>query len=149
VSFTVVVGNPKPQSRTFAVASAGASALSGVLGLPATHQIVDLSVLARRLLLDEPSAAIDDAVQQVLDADLLLVVSPTFKGTYSGLLKVFLDRLPYRGLTGATALPVLVMNSPQHALRGRRAPAPAACRTRRQRPRARPGPPGIRSRSSR
>jgi FMN reductase len=44
------------------------------------------------------------------------VVSPTFKGTYSGLLKVFLDRLPYRGLSGATALPLLVMKSPQHAL---------------------------------
>jgi FMN reductase len=52
----------------------------------------------------------------VLAADLLLVVSPAFKGNYSGLLKVFLDRLPYCGLTGATALPVLVMNSPQHSL---------------------------------
>lgn len=116
MSFTVVVGNPKPESRTLAVAAAGATALAGSLGLPAAQHLVDLSVLARRLLLDEPSAAVEDAVQQVLDAQLLLVVSPTFKGTYSGLLKVFLDRLPYRGLNGATALPLLVMNSPQHAL---------------------------------
>ena len=64
----------------------------------------------------EPCAAVEDAADQVLSADLLLVASPTFKGTYSGLLKVFLDRLPYKGLQDTTALPLLVMNSPLHAL---------------------------------
>ena len=74
-------------------------------------------VLARRLLLDEPSAASRGRrCTRCIGADLLLVVSPTYKGTYSGLLKVFLDRLPYRGLNGATALPLLVMDSPLHAL---------------------------------
>jgi FMN reductase len=116
VSLTVLVGNPKPESRTLGVAAAAATALCEHIGLAAGSQLVDLSVLARRLLLDEPSAAVEDAVEQVLGAHLLLVASPTFKGTYSGLLKVFLDRLPYRALSGAAALPVLVMNSPQHAL---------------------------------
>jgi len=116
VSFTVLVGNPKSESRTLGVASAAATAVARQLSLDSGFDLVDLSVLARRLLLPEPSAAIEDAVQQVLDADLLLVVSPTFKGTYSGLLKVFLDRLPYRALAGTTALPLMVMNSPQHAL---------------------------------
>jgi FMN reductase len=116
VTFTVVVGNPKPESRTLGVAVAAAEALAASTGLTAGYDVIDLSVLARRLLLDEPCAAVEDAVAQVLSADLLLVASPTFKGTYSGLLKVFLDRLPYRGLNGATALPLLVMNSPQHAL---------------------------------
>jgi FMN reductase len=116
VSFTVLVGNPKPESRTLAVAAAAAEALAGRIGLRSGYDLIDLSVLARRLLVDEPCAAVEDAAAQVLGADLLLVVSPTFKGTYSGLLKVFLDRLPYRGLSGSTALPVLVMNSPQHAV---------------------------------
>jgi FMN reductase len=116
VNFTVVVGNPKPESRTLGVALAAAEALADSLSLPAGPAIVDLSVLARRLLLPEPCAAVEDAVDQVLSADLLLVASPTFKGTYSGLLKVFLDRLPYKGLQDATALPLLVMNSPLHAL---------------------------------
>lgn len=116
MSFTVLVGNPKPESRTLDVAIAAAAAITASTGLADEYDLVDLSVLARRLLLPEPSAAIEDAAAQVLDADLLLVVSPTFKGTYSGLLKVFLDRLPYRGLNGATALPLLVMNSPLHAL---------------------------------
>ena len=116
MNFTVVVGNPKPESRTLGVALAAAEALADSLSLPAGPAIVDLSVLARRLLLPEPCAAVEDAVDQVLSADLLLVASPTFKGTYSGLLKVFLDRLPSKGLTDATALPLLVMNSPLHAL---------------------------------
>jgi FMN reductase len=116
VSFVVIVGNPKPASRTLGVALAAAEALADSLGLPAGPEIIDLSALARRLLLDQPSAAVEDAVEQVLRADLLLVTSPTFKGTYSGLLKVFLDRLPYRALSGTAALPLLVMNSPEHAL---------------------------------
>jgi FMN reductase len=115
VNFTVVVGNPKPASRTLGVARAAADALAARLDLSGRPEIVDLAGLARRLLLPEPSAAIEDAVDRVRTADLLLVVSPTFKGTYSGLLKVFFDRLPYRALAAATALPLLVMNSRQHA----------------------------------
>lgn len=116
MSFIVVVGNPKPESRTLGVALAAAEALADSMDLPAGPAVIDLSVLARRLLLPEPSAAVEDAADQVLSADLLLVASPTFKGTYSGLLKVFLDRLPYKGLQDTTALPLLVMNSPLHAL---------------------------------
>jgi FMN reductase len=115
VNFTVVVGNPKPASRTLGVARAAADVLAARLDLRGRPELVDLAGLARRLLLPEPSAAIEDAVDRVRSADLLLVVSPTFKGTYSGLLKVFFDRLPYRALTAATALPLLVMNSRQHA----------------------------------
>jgi len=115
VNFTVVVGNPKPASRTLGVARAAADVLAARLDLRGRPELVDLAGLARRLLLPEPSAAIEDAVDRVQSADLLLVVSPTFKGTYSGLLKVFFDRLPYRALTAATALPLLVMNSRQHA----------------------------------
>lgn len=115
MNFTVVVGNPKPASRTLGVARAAADALAARLDLSGRPEIVDLAGLARRLLLPEPSAAIEDAVDRVRTADLLLVVSPTFKGTYSGLLKVFFDRLPYRALAAATGLPLLVMNSRQHA----------------------------------
>ena len=49
-------------------------------------------------------------------ADLVVVTSPTFKGSYTGLLKVFLDRLPHRALAGTIALPLLVMGAPRHAL---------------------------------
>jgi FMN reductase len=114
--FVTVVGNPKPESRTAAVAWAAAQAITRAAGPMAACELIDLCGLARRLLLPEPSAAVEDALDQVRAADLLLVASPTFKGSYSGLLKVFLDRLPYRALERSVALPLLVMKTPQHAL---------------------------------
>ena len=44
------------------------------------------------------------------------MASPTYKGTYTGLLKVFLDRLDYQALSSVIALPMLVMRVPNHAL---------------------------------
>jgi FMN reductase len=116
MTFTVLVGNPKPQSTTLRIARLAAEAVSGRAGLATDPAIVDLSVLARRLLLDEPAPAVDDALEQVSGTELLLVASPTYKATYSGLLKVFLDRLGHRALDGVIALPMLVMRVPQHAL---------------------------------
>lgn len=113
--FVIVVGNPKPASRTLTVATAAADAVTRAAGLAGDRETIDLSVLARHLLLPEPSPAVEDAIEQVIAADLLLVASPTCKGTYSGLLKVFLDRLPHRALDGTMALPLLVMAAPQHA----------------------------------
>jgi FMN reductase len=116
LSFVVLVANPKPQSRTLHIARLAAEAVSRAAGLPGEHQVVDLSGLARRLLLDEPSSAVEDALDQVRQADLLLVASPTYKGTYTGLLKVFLDRLDYQALSSVVALPMLVLRLPHHAL---------------------------------
>jgi FMN reductase len=116
VSFVILAGHPRPQSRTRQLAQLAAAAVTRAAGLPPGHQVVDLSGLQRRLLLDEPSPAIEDAVDQVATARLLLVASPTYKGTYTGLLKVFLDRLDYQALSGVTALPLLVMRHPQHTL---------------------------------
>ncbi len=114
--FVVITGNPEPCSRTLQVARAAANAIVGYLGVARDYELVDLSVLARRLLLPEPSAAVEDAAELVLTADLLLVASPTCKGSYTGLLKVFFDRLPNLALQDSCALPLLVMDTPQHTL---------------------------------
>jgi FMN reductase len=115
VRFAVIVGDPRPASPTLAVATATAGALTRRIQIAAGYEVIDLSTLSRRLLLPEPSAAIEDAISVTLGADLLLVASPVAAGTYSGLLKVFLDRLPGRGLAGTRALPLLVMSTPEHA----------------------------------
>jgi FMN reductase len=115
LSFVTVVGNPRPASRTLAVATAAAGAIARAAGLSAGPQTVDVCVLARHLLLPEPSPAVEEALDQVAGAGLLLVASPTYKGTYTGLLKVFLDRLPHRALGGAVALPLMLMSVPDHA----------------------------------
>jgi FMN reductase len=115
MSFVIVVGNPKPASRTLAVATAAAGAVIRAAGIGASPQTIDVCVLARHLLLPEPSPAVEEALDQVAGADLLLVASPTYKGTYTGLLKVFLDRLPHLALERAVALPLMLMGVPEHA----------------------------------
>ena len=110
MSVVALVGNPRPASRTHAVAARAAQ----VLAPETTADIVDLTGLAPVLLSPVPSTALDDAIDRVRSAGLLVVASPTYKGTYTGLLKAFLDRVP--SLSGVTALPLLVMGSPRHAL---------------------------------
>ncbi|HEX4063805.1 MAG TPA: NAD(P)H-dependent oxidoreductase [Streptosporangiaceae bacterium] len=114
--FVTLVGNPKAGSRSANVAQAATRAVMAAADVQGRHETVDLSALACRLLLPQASAVIEDAVEEVLAADVLLVASPVFKGTYTGLLKVFLDRLGYRALAATLALPMLVMKHPEHAL---------------------------------
>ena len=57
-----------------------------------------------------------ELVRGVASAELVVVASPTYKATYTGLLKLFLDALPHRGLEGIVALPVMLGAAPGHAL---------------------------------
>jgi hypothetical protein len=86
--FVVIVGNPQPLSRTLQAASAAADAVVAELGLYG-YEVIDLSVLSRRLLLPEPSAAVEDAADAAAGADLLLVASPTFKVRTRGCSRYF------------------------------------------------------------
>lgn len=107
----VVVGNPKPASRTLAAATHVARELTG----SEPDLVVDLATLGTAVL-DWSDADISALVEQVGAADLVIVASPTYKGTYTGLLKVFLDR--FAGGTGlrGLAVPLLLGASPAHSL---------------------------------
>ena len=111
MSTVAVVGNPKPASRTLAAAAYVARELSGA----APGLVVDLATLGPALL-DWSSEAVAALVETVGDADLVVVATPTYKGTYTGLLKLFLDR--FAGGTGlrAVAVPLMLGASPAHAL---------------------------------
>ncbi|GAA3983506.1 NADPH-dependent oxidoreductase [Thermobifida alba] len=116
MSVTVLVGNPRPGSRTATAALAAARHVASALGLPGDPDLVDLAALAPSLLLPGPPPEVAEALERVTGAELLVVASPTYKATYTGLLKVFLDLLPGGALSGVTALPLLVMGSPAHTL---------------------------------
>lgn len=106
----VVVGNPRPDSRTLAAARLAATALAGEPDL-----VVDLATLGPALL-DWSDPSVAELVRQVGAAELVVVASPTYKGTYTGLLKLFLDRFDAgTGLRGL-AVPLLVGAAPVHAL---------------------------------
>jgi FMN reductase len=114
VRIVAVVGNPRPASRTHGLARTLAAELAHALP-GATLGEVDLARLGPRVL-DPSDAQASDAVAEVLTADVLVVASPTYKATYSGLLKAFLDRLATGSLAGKTAVPVLLGGAPHHQL---------------------------------
>lgn len=106
---TVIVGNPKVGSRTLAAATHLADQLGG-----ADH-VIDLAEHGSELF-DFSSSTVAGLVEQVVASDLLIVASPTYKATYTGLLKSFLDWFPADSLAGATAVPLMLGGSPTHAL---------------------------------
>ena len=107
----VVVGNPRPGSRTLAAARLVAGGL--VEGGP--DLVVDLATLGPALL-DWQDASVSSLVDEVGAADVVVVASPTYKGTYTGLLKLFLDRFGPGGLRGVVAVPLMLGAGPAHAL---------------------------------
>ena len=111
MSVVVLVGNPKPRSRTYQAAHLVAEKL---VGQP-PELSVDLADLGAALL-DWSDARVAEIVAAVQASDLAVVASPTYKATYSGLLKAFLDRLGTGSLAGKTAVPVLLGGAPNHQL---------------------------------
>jgi FMN reductase len=111
----VVVGNPKAQSRTLIVATAVANRIAA--GLPGEPEIltVDLAEVAGRLF-DWGDQEVADLNASVAASDVVVAASPTYKATYTGLLKAFLDRYGNNGLAGVTGVPLMVGAAPIHAL---------------------------------
>jgi FMN reductase len=111
----VVTGNPKPGSRTHGVALAVADALAKETGESADRLVVDLADYAPRLF-DWTDSELTALTAEVAAADIAIFASPTYKATYTGLLKAFLDRYQNNGLAGVTAVPVMTGGWPGHLL---------------------------------
>ena len=111
VRTAVVVGNPKPRSRTLAAAEHVARELTGT----EPELVIDLATLGPSLL-DWASAEVAELVGAVGQADLVVVASPTYKASYTGLLKLFLDRFDARSGLPGLAVPLLLGAGPAHAL---------------------------------
>jgi FMN reductase len=119
----VLVGNPRAGSRTRALAEAATEALlarrAKVDGrLPGAVQLLELAEVVGVSFGPEPaygSTAVADPFEAVRSARLLVVATPTYKGSYTGLLKVFLDQFPAGALADVVAVPVAVAASPAHA----------------------------------
>lgn len=126
----VLVGNPRANSRTRRLADA---LVDAVLPDPAGRRVLELGEIVRVSFEGAPDAAAPSTVAALSDgapsagatppadpfalvraAKLLIVATPTYKGTYTGLLKVFLDRFGHRELTGVVAVPVAIAASEAH-----------------------------------
>lgn len=113
MNVVVVVGNPKPGSRTRRAAELVAERLTGT----APSTTIELAELGPALL-EFGDPAVTAAKDSVLGADLVVFASPTFKATYSGLLKLFLDQFAAAELGGKPAVALMLGASPLHALAG-------------------------------
>src|ERR1700733_972466 len=123
VRLVALSGNPRPQSRTHALAVTLATEIARVVpavGHPSGQKSalvseIELAGLGSREL-EPDDAAAQAAVTQVLEADILVISSQTYKASYSGLLKSFLDRFGHQGLTGKSAVPIMLGGLPSHQL---------------------------------
>lgn len=113
-TIVAVVGNPRPESRTHGLARGLVTALAAAAPGASTAEI-DLAMLGPRVL-DAADPEATAAVARVLTADVLVLASPTYKATFSGLLKAFLDRIGTGALAGTPAVPILLGGAPDHRL---------------------------------
>jgi FMN reductase len=120
LDITVVVGNPKGRSRTWDAAHR----LAEGLGASASTSI-DLVDLGAGLL-GWGAPAVTEAVRRVAASDVVVVASPTYKATYTGVLKLFLDQFPgSTGLQGVLGTAAELHLKPVLVELGATVPAPA------------------------
>ena len=121
-SVVTVVGNPKPGSRTATAAASVAELLASELGTPyRTDELIDLVTFAAAIFQgeaasEETRAALDSAIDLASSASVLVLATPVYKGSYTGLLKSFLDVLPHLALAGSVVVPVTMSAAPSHKL---------------------------------
>jgi FMN reductase len=109
-SMTVVCGNPRPRSRTLEAATLVASRLRD--GAP-PDLVIDLANVGPRLL---EFGAVSDLVAAVCASDYAVIASPTYKSSYTGLLKLFLDQFAADSMAGVIAFPLMLGAAMGHAL---------------------------------
>jgi len=113
-----VVGNPRPGSRTAALASALAQAIADATAAGPVG-VLDLADLTETLGAPLGSGSAErwaEPLRRLHAAELLVVATPTYKGSYTGLLKSFLDHVGGGALHPITAVPVTTVGSPAHTM---------------------------------
>jgi FMN reductase len=113
-SIVGVSGSPSPVSKT-------ASLVDHVLhrlGRTEPAQHIRLAQLDPVSLLrgESENPTFKRAVELMQGADGVVIATPIFKASFSGLLKSFLDVLPQFGLAGKVVLPLATGGSPAHVL---------------------------------
>ena len=105
-----IVGNQRPDSRTLRLASGIADGLAAQLGdTPA----VAIDLVNLPLENGGFSPGLNDLIR---DSRVVIAASPTVMGSYSGLLKIFLDGLPEAALLDKTGIPLTIARQARHAL---------------------------------
>ncbi|MFF5444215.1 NADPH-dependent FMN reductase [Streptomyces sp. NPDC012888] len=110
-----LTGSPSLHSRTDVVADHALRRLAHA-GFGTGHLAVRELPAADLLAARTGQPEVRRALAAVAEADGLVVATPVYKASYTGLLKAFLDLLPQDGLAGKTVLPLATGGSLAHVL---------------------------------
>lgn len=108
-------GSPSRASRTVA-AVRGALDLLAERGYEVRHVAVRDLPAAELLAADTGHPQIQEVLAQVAEADGVIVATPIYKASYTGVLKALLDLLPQTGLRGKAVLPLATGGTLAHLL---------------------------------
>ncbi len=110
-----VVANPKPQSRTLVAAQTLAKALGEEISASRATTVVDLAPIAEGMLIPwQLSSDAREARAAAQSAALVVVATPTYKASFTGLLKLFLDTFDAGSLSRTVVVPLVVSGGPAH-----------------------------------
>jgi FMN reductase len=119
-TIAVVSAGISVPSSTRILADNLAAATVRALDGNATYDVIELRELAHPLtdnvLTGFPTGTLADAVRRVSEADAVIVVSPVYTGSYSGLFKMFFDVLEDGALEGKPVLIAATAGTKRHSL---------------------------------
>jgi FMN reductase len=109
-----VVGNPQPGSRTAGIGLKVGERLSSLAG-SGSAVVIDLAEQPEGLLRWK-DPGVEAWRTTVLGARALVVASPTYKASFTGLIKLFLDTFGSGELAGLPTVAVMTGGSADHSL---------------------------------
>jgi FMN reductase len=112
-----VVGSPTSHSRTRNLVTEIQDRIVSETGAQA--RLVDIAELVPNLMVrsrEETSSVLEEALRAVEQADLLLIGTPVYKGSYTGLFKHFVDLIDHKSLAGVPVGLLAMGGTDRHAL---------------------------------
>lgn len=113
-----VIGHLKEASKTSQITAAVTGKIEAYLKEKeclVKSDVIELSTLCGKLF-EWGNADVQEKLEMVASCHVLIVASPTFKASFTGLLKSFLDMIPQDGLLTKRVVPVMVGAAPHHSL---------------------------------
>ena len=109
-----ISGSPSAKSKSLVLVE---YTLAQLAARGAETCLIDLATLPADALLGRGTAPpVSAALDTATRARVVVVGTPVYRATYSGLLKVFFDLLPQDGLVGKIGIPIVTGHGSAHSL---------------------------------
>lgn len=114
-NIVIISGSPSKQSRLLGLTAYSENKLEQLEIPHTTLHVVDLPAEALiHAKFDDP--AIKQATALVEQADAVILATPVYKASYTGVLKTFMDLLPQNGLQNKIVAPLFIGGTIAHLL---------------------------------